>query len=212
MKIGLAGVPGSGKTDLAKALEEKFSKDGKSICIIDNYVPDIEKDVNLALSFSAAYLGNLHVAMTRAAMERKAEDDVIITCGTLFETSSYTVQSLEDDYSLITRDNDKYDFAQRSEATMRILACFYIDLVKYDYIFHLSTLTKSEEENINKLELNLQAAFQAFNLFEHIVLEADGSTSEEIVNNRVTKVMEAINADNTKKQNVQAKESNGSGV
>jgi energy-coupling factor transporter ATP-binding protein EcfA2 len=211
MRIGLAGVPGSGKTKLAKALNEKLSQDGSKVIIIDDYVSEIEQESDLALGFNAAYAGNLHIALGRAARERlatKENPDYTITCGTLFETSSYTAQGFEEEFSFLTRDDDKYNFAQRSEATIRIMACFYIDLVKYEHIFHLTPLNTSEDDNVAKLERNLQAAFQAFNLFDHTVLEIEGITEEEITNNRVKKVLEIIDANNVKEQGVQPEESN----
>ena len=215
MRIGLAGIPGSGKTELALALKKQFESEGSSVVVIDDYVPKIEKDTNLALGFSASYAGNIHVALGRAAEERKLVEnppDFTITCGTLFETSSYMAQNFEAEYSLLLRDDDKYNFAQRSEATMRIMACFYIDLVKYDHIFHLTPIHASDDDNLAKLEGNLQAAFEAFNLFEHNLLETEGSNENEITENRIKKVLEKINADNSKEQSVQVKESDGSGV
>jgi energy-coupling factor transporter ATP-binding protein EcfA2 len=200
MKIGLSGIPGAGKTELANALNNYFEQEGKTTIIIDDYVSEIEQETNLALGFSAAYVGNIHVALGRAARERLAlekEADCIITCGTLFETSSYTAQAFENEFSILSMDDDKYNIAQRMEATMRAMACFYIDLVKYDYVFHLAPLNASEDDNLVKLERNLQAAFQAFDLFDHTVLEVEGTTEKDIVNNRITKVLEAINANNT---------------
>jgi len=199
MKIGLAGVPGSGKTELANALATKLSKDNTDTFIIDDYVEEISKESNLALSFDAAYVGNIHIVLGRAARERIAYEkhENVITCGTLFETSSYSAQSLEVDYGFLTTDEQKYDFARRSEATMRIMACFYMDLIKYDHIFHLSPLGLSKDENIGKLEKNLQSAFQAFNLFEHTFLPIEGTTNDEITQNRLKKVLEVISADNS---------------
>lgn len=214
MKIGLSGIPGSGKTDLAFALKEALKDEYESIEIIDDYVSDIEKESNLALSFTAAYVGNLNVALGRAARECHAyeNDDFVITCGTLFETSSYVAQSFEKDFKFITTDEDKYDFANRLEATMRILACFYLDLVKYDHVFHLLPILDFADDDYKNLDKNLQAAFEAFKLYEHHILEPEGSNPEEIAKNRVEKVLEVIRANNTEKQDVQVEKSDGSGV
>jgi hypothetical protein len=214
MKIGLAGVPGSGKTDFAQALSAHFVKNKSSSIVIDDYVQDVEDQTDLALSFDAAYIGNMHVALERASRERKAYEthSHVITCGTLFETSSYAAQSLEADYKFLSTDEERRDFVLRSEATMQIMTCFYLDLLKYDYIFHLSPLQVSNDVNIEKLEQGLQSAFQAFNLFQHTVLPVEGSTKEEIIKNRLEKALKVIDANNTEKQDVQAEESNGSGV
>jgi len=201
MRIGLSGVPGSGKTELANAIKKHFDSKNEKTLIIDNYVQDVEQDTILSLGFNAAYVGNIHVALERAARERKAfeskEYDHIITCGTFYETSSYAVQSLETDYSFLHTDAEKYDFAQRVEATMRIFACFYIDLMKYDDIFYLSPLDISEDERVVNLEKNLQSAFNAFNLTEYTPLLTEGADHEKIVNNRIKKVLEVLNANNT---------------
>jgi len=214
MKIGLSGIPGSGKTELAIALKEVLKDEYKSIQIIDDYVSEIEKESNRALSFTAAYVGNLHVALGRAARECHAyeNDDFVITCGTLFETSSYVAQSFEKDFQFVITDEDKYDFAHRSEATMRVLACFYLDLVKYDHVFHLLPVSDFADDDHKNLDRNLQAAFEAFKLYEHHILEPEGSDSKEIAKNRVEKVLEVIRANNIEKQDVQTKKSDGSGV
>jgi thymidylate kinase len=212
MKIGLAGIPGSGKTELAKILKNYFDSKNQNTLIIDDYVKDVEEHTNLALGFTAAYVGNIHVALERAARERKAMENNeyknIITCGTMFETSSYAVQSLEVDYNFIHTDAERYDFAQRSEATMRILACFYIDLMKYDQVFYLNPLNASKDDKIINLERNLQSAFNAFNLVEYVSLPVNGKNNEEILNNRMKKVLETIDANNTKEQDVQPEKSN----
>lgn len=214
MKIGLAGIPGSGKTELANAIKFALENKYNSIEIIDDYVNDIQKQTNLALSFTAAYVGNIHVALGRSALERNAyeKNDLTITCGTLFETSSYAVQSFEKDYANVTNEAQRHDFVQRSEATMRIFACFYVDLIKYDHIFYLTPVNASDDDEIKQLDKNLQAAFKAFDLFDYTLLEGEGSTNEEIVNNRLKKVLKVINANNSKEQNVQTEKSNGSGV
>lgn len=202
MKIGLAGIPGSGKTELAKAIKDHFEKSGASVVIIDDYVQEIEKETDFALGFSAAYVGNIHVALGRANLERAAyknETDTVVTCGTMFETSSYAVQAFEKDYENAVNEAQKYDFAQRSEATIRVMACFFIDLVRYNHIFYLTPIEPLENSELVKLDKNLQAAFKAFELFEHTVLDGTGNDKSEICQNRLEKTLEVIDADKSKK-------------
>lgn len=202
MKIGLAGIPGSGKTELAEAIRQHFEKEGSSVVVIDDYVSKIQDETGLAFGFMAAYVGNIHVALGRANLERAAyvnEDDTVITCGTMFETSSYAVQAFEKDYENAANEAQKYDFAQRSEATIRIMACFFIDLVRYNHIFYLTPIEPLENSELVKLDKNLQAAFKAFELFEHTVLDGTGNDKSEICQNRLEKVLEVVNANKSKK-------------
>lgn len=211
MRIGLAGVPGAGKSELADSLKNYFEKRGEKTLVIDDYVADVEEATFLSLGFDAAYVGNIHIALERAARERVAHEkedyDNIITCGTLFETASYAAQSLEVDYNFIASQEEKMDFIRRSEATMRIFACFYIDLLRYDHVFHLMPLEVSKNDKIAGLELNLQSAFKSFNLVESTRIITEGSTSEEVVRSRLNQTLEVINAGNAEKQDVQAQES-----
>lgn len=209
MKIGLAGIPGAGKTQLANALKKHFENNNESCAVIDGYVEKLEKSANLALGFTAAYAGNVHIALDRAGYERRLveEYDNIVTCGTLFENASYAAQSLETDYNFISSDSDKSDFVVRSDATMRIFGCFYIDLVKYDYLFHLTPLAVAESEKVELLEKNLQSAFEAFNLIKYTHLPIEGETDTEITNNRLQQVLKVINANNTQEQDVQTQKS-----
>jgi dephospho-CoA kinase len=97
MKIGLIGVPGSGKTFLAESLKSAFEKindeENLPVAIVDGYVEELQDEVDLALSWMGTYIGNSHIALKRESKERVAAKDhkVVISCGTLFETSSYTV-------------------------------------------------------------------------------------------------------------------------
>lgn len=206
VRIGLAGIPGSGKTQLANKIKEHFENQNESCAIIDGYVENLEKSANLALGFTAAYAGNIHIALERAGLERRLveENDHIVTCGTLFENASYAAQSLETDYNFISNEKDKADFVVRSEASMRVFGCFYIDLLKYDYLFHLTPLSPMNDDKMEDLERNLQSAFQAFNLMDYTPLMIKGETNEEIVNNRLKDILEVIGANNAEKQNIQA--------
>ena len=141
LKIGLAGVQGAGKSMLAKDLKVALEKTGKykSVKIIDDYVPEIGKEVDLAMGFYATYIGNVYAALGRATRERiaaKEGHDVIITCGTVFETASYMARQLEAEFKFL-KDEEREDHLRRAEASMKFVSCLYVDTVKYDYIFHL---------------------------------------------------------------------------
>ena len=212
MRIGLAGVPGSGKSDLSQALKDHFIKNEnyKSVDIIDNYIDDIEKETDLALGFFATYIGNIHVALGREYRERiSAENnDLTITCGTLFETSAYLAQKMELEFSILSKEEEKYDWNLRVDASMRMISCLYIDAVRYDKIYHLAPVSTVADANINTLEKNLQAAFNAFEIFPVVNLLAEGKDLQEITNNRVNTIVKDLeSANNVKKQDVQPEES-----
>ena len=194
--------------------KQHFEAQGETCYIVDNYVEELEPKINLALGFLATYIGNMHVALERAGLERAAADnyDHVITCGTIFENASYTAQSFETDYAFISNDEERQNFIVRSEAAMRTFACFYLDLIEYDHVFHLSPLTPSENDQLEALERNLQSAFEAFKLVEYNPLFLSGESNQEIVNNRLLEVLKVINANQTEGQNVQVEESDGSGV
>jgi hypothetical protein len=207
LKIGLAGVPGSGKSKLALAIKNELEKQNEyeEVEIIDGYIDEIEKETDLALGFHGTYIGNMHVAIGREYRDRIAREnnDAVITCGTLFETSAYLAQKMEREFSVLEEEDEKYEWNLRVDASMRYISCLYIDTVRYDRIYHLSPLTTDGDADLTVLEKNLQAAFNAFELYPVKRLEADGADLTEITENRVKLVMEDIlNANNSKEQNV----------
>jgi len=214
MKIGLSGVQGAGKTELANDLKKVLEETGryKSVKIIDNYVEEIEKETDLALGFYATYLGNAYIALGRYARERAAikDNDVVITCGTVFETATYAAQQMESEFNSILDEAEKLEHVRRVEAFMKFVSCLYIDTVEYDHIFHLPKIFKNESEDlrIEKLNKNLLFAFETFTLFPTVKIESKGKDLEEISVNRVKKVMETIDASNAKEQDVQPEKSN----
>lgn len=211
LKIALAGVPGSGKTALAKSLQKEFEKDPEkygSIAIIDDYISEIEEETDLALGFFGTYIGNIHVALGREYRDRIAreEHDTTITCGTLFETSAYLAQKMEREFSILEEEGEKYEWNLRVDASMRYISCLYLDTVRYDMIYHLSPIVLEEENiDITTLERSLQAAFNAFELFPVTRLEANGTSIEEITQDRLQVILKEIeNANQAKKQSVQS--------
>jgi cytidylate kinase len=219
MQIALSGVPGSGKSDLAKKLKKELESRNiyKNIDIVDGYPEEIEETTDLAIGFPSTYIGNVHVALGREARERisRENNDFSIVCGTIFETSAYTAQFMEREFEIALDEADKYDWQIRVDAVMRYIACLYVDTVQYDKIYHL--LPVSAEADIDPycktLEKNLQAAFNAFDLFPVKHLGAVGENMEDITEHRVNEIIEdIIDADNVEKQDVQAEKSNGSGV
>jgi hypothetical protein len=204
LKIGLSGVQGADKSRLAQDLKTALEKTGKykKIKIIDDYVQEIEKEVDLAMEFVATYIGNAYVALGRATRERLAAEegyDAIITCGTIFETASYMAQQLESVYNILVDDDEKAEHIRRTEAGMKFISCLYVDTVKYNYIFHLPRVHKTEDEDfrIQELDKALMVAFDSFTLFPTTRVESVGDTVDEIAKNRVKKVLEVIGENNS---------------
>src|SRR4051812_50165181 len=99
IRIGLAGVPGSGKSELAAALAERLP----NVAVVDDYVPKIERRVKLALGFHATYIGNLQIALDRAALERSIpkKSEYLVTCGTIYDTASYSAVGFEKEQQFV---------------------------------------------------------------------------------------------------------------
>lgn len=217
MQIGLSGIPGSGKTELANRLKEELEKLDiyDSVDVVDGYPEEIQDATDLAIGFFSTYIGNVHVALGRESRERisRENNDVSIVCGTIFETSAYTAQMMEGEFRVTYDDPERYDWQIRVDAVMRYLACLYIDTVMYDKIYHLLPVSVDINSDCTKLEKNLQAAFNAFDIFPVKHLESNGDTMEEVTENRLQEIIEDIvNANNSEKQIVQTEESDGSGI
>lgn len=195
-RIGLSGVPGSGKSETALLLKsaiERLDLDSDQgltpVAIIDEYVEPLEAYTGLALDFNATYVGNLHVALERDRQERMARDlgdyKTIITCGTLYETATYSAMWLERESQLAEGDRaEQYDLTLRVEGVLRMMACLYVDITHYDHIFYLAPTHVTLDPEIGKMERNLQAAFNAFALFPVTYLPA--VDRETFINDQLT--------------------------
>jgi len=199
LRIGLSGVQGAGKSLLAADIKSALEKTGKykSIKIIDDYIPEIEKETDLALGFFGTYIGNIYAALGRATREREAikDNDVVITCGTIFETASYMAKQLEGEFRLLTSDEEKAEHMRRAEASMKFISCLYVDTVKYDHILHLPRIMEIKdgpEADILELDKALVVAFDSFTFFPTVRVHTEGDDLKEISENRIKKVLEVI--------------------
>lgn len=143
IKVALLGAPSSGKTATAQDIKDGLPDFNIAIC--DDYVPDIEQRSDNTLGHFASYLGNLQVALGRWERERMVirdeQPDILITCGTVVETTVYEAidalaqaNTSKQDGTLTLRalQNDK-----RASVTMTILGIIAYDTWDYDYAYHL---------------------------------------------------------------------------
>lgn len=196
IKIAIIGGPQSGKTDLAEALKERWSgnDDRSPVHVIDGYVNAVEERMDIVTGVRGNYMANIAVALERIAWERTAEQDdkinTFITVGSLLETSVYTAMNFERSNEIIFDDAEKQDEAKRVEATMKTLACFYMDSYLYDHVFYCPPIQSNDETQ--QFDRNLQAAFQAFYLNPVTPLMVDGGDMADLTENRVELVLEEM--------------------
>lgn len=158
MRIGLAGAPGSGKTDLANALAGLMGADlvGGRITIVDDYVKDVEQATDLACGFQGSYIADMAVALARYGAERCAVRDgaeTTITCGTLAESATYTAINA-------TLRQDEWGWAT-ANISMPYYALLSRSVMAYDHLFYLP-LRDSEIELFKVMDENIIASFEAF--------------------------------------------------
>jgi hypothetical protein len=92
MKFAIVGAPESGKTAVAKSVARRLRKDGLTVKIIDNYVDGLTKTTDLAYGHFATYQLNFQLLFYRWTLEQEAVKDgydVILTCGSIYETTTY---------------------------------------------------------------------------------------------------------------------------
>lgn len=188
MKIGIVGAPGSGKTELAKALQDKL--DGKTH-IIDDYVGDIGVECDLAMGAGATYIGNLYVLLGRYARERKAWGcgcwDNTITCGTMVETSVYATLNA---MAMQPPGNEATNWTRISNF-MNVTGSFFQDTMVppegYDHIFILSLENADRQTTGGQIDQHL---FMALNSFGLLYTPLSGTLDEKI-----EKALEQINGE-----------------
>lgn len=174
-RIGLIGLPGSGKTILADALERAYVMDDAScaecntpVAIVDNYAEQVAESGDWAIGLDGGWMVSVAISIERYNQERKAASEgakTIITCGTLLESSVYMAMEFESQQSFATQP-ELPQLHARVEGGLRFFAAMYMDTFRYNKVFYLPPITAPESEKWKTFDRNLQASFAAFNLVE----------------------------------------------
>lgn len=197
MKIALTGMPGSGKSALAEKLQDVTG----SAEIIDGYPTWVEDEIDLVKGLDGGgYIYNLAIALKRVALERVSKHaekpEHTITCGTLLDTSVYTALEFEL-YGELQSSDDQIDEVRRVEATLKTLACLYMDTFHYDAVFYLPPVEEVTERQWELFDRYLRTSFEAFFLVPVIPLTAEGADLNEITEKRAELVAAVMNGEVT---------------
>jgi hypothetical protein len=198
--IALIGAPGSGKSRLARAIEEEYIKgDGQCeecntpVAIVDRYADTVRDSGQYEIGLRGGYMANMAIAVERYNKERYAYHEnkakTIITCGTVIETSVYLSQQFEQMIQAATTQEDKLQVASRIEGTVKMLAVLYMDTFKYTKSFYLPSSEAPTDESWMSFERNLQAAFNAYNAPVAPILVEEFKDEEDLVRKQLDIVM-----------------------
>lgn len=151
MKIGIIGVPGVGKSDLANSLAKELDDS----VVIDDYVEEISQDTGIALGIFASYPGNLAISVGRMIREFKEKDKGhILTVGTDIDTMLYAAVDAVNATSFARDDTEKDLIKERSATIMKQLAFMFIDCGRYDQIFYIAQPSEDKDPQDWKSQLD----------------------------------------------------------
>jgi hypothetical protein len=149
LKIAILGAPGSGKTELAEALANKFETGPTGI--VDGYVDRLSDETDLVFGHAAGFTGNLQIAFERIRAEQLSDAYHLgvprrITCGTLVETILYTRLYAEGRLKVAPRSELSHEMI-RGQNTSAIFGQLIWDTWRYDHVFiNPYSEAKAEEE------------------------------------------------------------------
>ena len=158
IRVGVIGVPGSGKTKFANALKRAFAEN--NIIVIDGYADKISQKLEMTLGLDAAYLPNVHISSVREQEVRKAiiEDKNFILCGTMFDTLCYSGFHTELIANSPGGEEEKNAILIREVAASQVFAYLAIDTFSsFTHMFYLPItdpelfLAVSKKDNENEL-------------------------------------------------------------
>lgn len=165
MRIALVGVPGAGKSRIARKLEKEFG-----FPVIDGYVDRLESQIDKSLGFNADFIPNLGVAYERLFREWEVlkDEDSYIICGTVLESACYT--SI---WAASTMHLAESQIIQRQSinAIMDIFGIITVENWAYDLVFYLPPPQDATELE-NRLDFSIRDGFAMLGI-DHVPLTDD---------------------------------------
>lgn len=137
-RIGLVGVPGSGKTKLANAI--KRAMPDEKFAIVDGYVERNQDALQMSVGVEATYLPNLHIAVEREKEIRRLviEERNFIVCGTIFDTLCYTGFHAEVIANSPGDEEKKQGLLMREMTAAQMFAYLAVDsFINFTHLFYL---------------------------------------------------------------------------
>lgn len=192
--IGLIGMPGSGKTALAHALQDYYIR-GDADCetcytpvgIVDKYAENTGFAGQYAIGLEGGWMASVSIAVARYNAERSAmaTAKTIISCGTAIETAIYLASHFQEKATYIT-ESEGPAFKARMDASMRFMAALYNDTFNYNSVYYLPPYFKEDPDpKWMEFDKNLQASFQSFDMADVTPLMVEGGSLEEVTAKRV---------------------------
>lgn len=144
LRIGVIGVPGSGKSRFASAIKKAMPD--KNFAIIDGYVDKLSRKLEMAVGVEATYLPNLHIASAREQEIRRyhLEDRNFVLCGTIFDTLCYAGFHSEIIASSAGDQDEKTSVLAREISAAQTFAYMCVDT--YSQFTHLFYLPVTDPE------------------------------------------------------------------
>lgn len=176
MKIGIVGIPGSGKSAVAEKLIDHFN-----LNLVDGYVEDLQTRVGWSLGHHANHVCNLLVATERLKVEREYEAcGGYVSCGTIVDSLAYAAGwavKIQEHYG------DNINDSLRTGSVMGSLALICAETTDYDFVFLMPKGAKISEEN-DRLDHSMREALYLLEM-DHTVLDQE---------DKFAQAMEVINA------------------
>lgn len=163
IKVGLIGVPGSGKSDLAYGVASNED------VVIDGYVEDLASSLDMHITYQSTYIPNLMVVFQRETSERMAtvngrgKDAVRITCGTILDSLAYAAVKVENYANSPKTDLTRRQLFREMSAA-QVISIMLEDLWEYDHLFYLPPPADLDSPHLQRVNETIQAGMQKWNI------------------------------------------------
>lgn len=170
MRVALVGVPGAGKSRIARKLEKEFG-----FPVIDGYVDRLESRIDKSLGFNADFIPNLGVVYDRLFREWEVlkDEDSYILCGTILESACYTAMWASDTFGLAP---DPMSHRQAINAFMDTLGVITVENWGYDLVFYLPAPQDASDLE-QRLDFSIRDGFAMLGI-DHVPLTDDDRVAQ----------------------------------